>query len=337
MENLENVKGADERDENEKELLSIKWTNASYLIAAKKEIDSLWYIAYKIDKILSVFKVDIKYFVEMHRNAFYINASAVVDKYIDNHASNKKERIEFKRKIYESYPIIKELFRYRDQHAAHKDSKFQDKEYDSLMQIVNECKEMLQTIHQCCKDDLPDNITLDFICYDKLFFRIVYDITKEKEEQLLNYKHPLRHLPNNNSQEIVKKVFFGVDDLLKVNNAEEYCVTLEAGLVFEEDLQNRQDFCINCNLLYKENMWMHINYKIVREIHMAIKLGYLDIFNCVIKNPQTLDDCNKVLRLMEDAGNMLVINVSISDEIILKNIEDALKYKSTYMFVKKEL
>ena len=88
---------------NEQEFSNVdKWRNANYLIAAKNEVDSLWYIAKNQELIYKTINIDFRYLVELHRNTFYINAADVVDKFNNNKTKRKK-------KLCEINPIIDKL------------------------------------------------------------------------------------------------------------------------------------------------------------------------------------------------------------------------------------
>lgn len=294
------------------------WEVARYLIDAKKEVDSLWFIAVNQSKING----NIKRLVELRRNTFYINAAAVVDEFvgIKTDGMSNKEIKNFKHSLQESNRIIKLLYYYRDKHAAHKDSEFRDTDFPFLMDITRECMSILEEVRIVCADVLPENITLDFVCYDAELFRFIYKIDKDLEYEILKSKHPLITKNPPISNPMKKKVFHDTEDIWKVTNPTEYATILYYGLGFEEGIQNRQDFCIKTNVLHKTDIWVQQNNEKYRSCLMMIKLGYIDIFNrpiCVNKSKhEQLQD----MVLIDNASKYTVYNLQIDDAKIMEAI-----------------
>ena len=218
-----------------------KWQNARYLIDAKKEIDSLWFIATHRDKIND----DLKRLCDMRRDKCYINAASVVDQYCREFKVLKKDLCKNR--------LIERLYYYRDKHSAHKDRDYKEPKVLSLMEFVNECIEILKNVKEVCACILPDNITLDFLCYDGGLFRSIYGITKDIEELIKRQAHPLYGQDSvvyNKDNVMTLKVFNDTEELDEVDDSKRYCTFVESGLTFEEGLQNRQDWCIKTNVLY---------------------------------------------------------------------------------------
>ena len=299
---------------NEQEFSNVdKWRNANYLIAAKNEIDSLWYIAKNQELIYKTINIDFRYLVELHRNTFYINAADVVDKFNNNKTKRKQ-------KLCEINPIIDKLYCYRDQHAAHKDKTFQDNDWHSLMEIVDECKQILDEVFVVCKNVLPENITLNYVCYDSFLFRVIYGITKEVENKIESCKYSLNNIDFKSSDTISKTIFHDIEDQWKVENQNDYAVIVKNGLVYEEGVQERQNACIRINVLNNTNIWMVPNVECCRKSLMAIKLGYMDVFDVFYNLYHTDNEYIRDFKIIENAGKIQVYDVSITDEIIRKSV-----------------
>lgn len=300
--------------EIEKQKNISKWINANYLIAAKQEVDSLWYIAKHQALMANTINVDFRYLVELHRNTFYINAADVVDKLNDGKTKRKHQ-------LCEANPIINQLYCYRDQHAAHKDRTFHDNNWNNLMEIVNECKQILNEVLFVCKNVLPDNITLNYVCYDRFLFRVIYDITKEVEDRIEAHKYSCRDINFNKDNTVSKTIFHNIEDKWKIENSTNYAVIVKNGLVYEEGVQERQTSCIRWNVLHGENTWCYPNSEECRKVFMAIKLGHMDVFNVPYNALKWDFEYIKDFQLIEKAGHILVYDVSITDEMIRKSVQ----------------
>lgn len=291
-----------------------KWEIARYLIDAKKEVDSLWYIAVNISSI-SV-DIDKKYIVNQHRNNFYVNAATIVDKFAET-----KER-GYKKNLKETNELIYKLFYFRDKHSAHKDDNFRDGEFNSLIEIVHECILILREVKIVCKDILPENITLDFVCYDRLLFRYIYGITKETEEKIKKSKYLCREGTSSYGAYQSIKIFNDTEDIWKVENKKDWCVVFNNGLTIEEGLQNRQDSCIKTNVLYNTNMWVSINKEEYRFNIMMIKLGYKDIFERFKNLIKSEIEYEHDIKLATEASKYLVYDLHIDEQIIKKSLSE---------------
>ena len=293
-----------------------KWELARYLIDAKKEVDSLWYISANAHKING----DIKRLVEQRRNTFYVNSVVVVDKYIEFSEPQRKRRGDFKKALYESYPLLEKLFYYRDKHSAHKDDDFKDTDFSSIMDIVKECINILKEVKNVCIDVLPDCITLDFVCYDAELFRFIWGVTKDIEKNIKKQKYLACNEKIKKGDVCNKRVFKDTEDLWKVNNRNDYAVIFEDGLTLYEQIQKRQDSCIKTNVLFGQNIWSTYNKEQLRRELMMIKLGYLDIFNRSLFPIKSDAEYKSDMLMIENSAKCLVYDLHITDEQIKEAI-----------------
>lgn len=99
---------------------------------------------------------------------------------------------------------------------------------------------------------------MDFIPYDKNLYRLIKNITPEKEEFL---KRVLYDSTERNAKEKTKeyKVFNDMEDINSIKDTNEYAVLMENGINLYEGLQNRQDACIRINVLHDLNIWCKAN------------------------------------------------------------------------------
>ena len=292
------------------------WKIARYLIDAKKEVDSLWYISVNIHKI----NCDIKKLVEQHRNTFYVNSAAVLDKYIDISEPQRKKRVEFKKTLRDSYPLLQKLFYYRDKHSAHKDDDFKDTDFSSIMDIVEECMDILKEVKSICANVLPDCITLDFVCYDAELFRFIWGITKDIEKNIKKQKYLACNEKIKADEVCNKRIFKDTEDLWKVDNRNDYAVIFEDGLTLYEQIQKRQDSCIKTNVLFNQNIWCTYNKEQLRRELMMIKLGYLDIFNQILFPIKSDVEYQSDMLMIENAAKYLIYDLRITDAQIKEAI-----------------
>lgn len=296
-----------------------KWQIARYLIDAKKEVDSLWYIAAHQTKL----NCDIRRLIELRRNTFYINAAVVVDKFIEQlpQGTNRKR---YKKDLQTNNQLIDKLYQYRDKHAAHKDEEFQDSEFKNLMELVRECISILKEVKTVCCCALPEQITLDFVCYDGNLFRLLYGIDQNLESKIKKSKYAWPK-STEASNYPPKKIFHDTEDLWKVQNANEYGVIIKDGLTLEESVQTRQDAAIKINVLYNQAMWPTPNREIYTRFLMARKLGEIDIFNrlTLIERPEWQQQ--EIEMLIEAAPQYYVYNLNVEDQEIKKAVQ---KYRT---------
>lgn len=283
------------------------WQIAKVLIDAKKEIDSIWYIAVN-EKYING---DIKKILKEHRKLFYIFCVVVIDK-----STSNKERKYLK----DNNEIIKKLFYYRDKYAAHRDDNFVDSDFLSIMDIVNECIKIIKEVKKCCESSLPNNISLDFLCYNAELFRNIYGITKEKEIEIRKTKYPLYQPKENYPKEILENTLYDIDEIYKMEGKKDFWIYLEGGLTLEENIQRVQDFCIEMNISYNTELWEVVDYKQYRKRLMRIKLGYDDVFCRKLYPNKTDAQIKNDLYLLEKAKEYLVFDLSINHECIKEAI-----------------
>lgn len=289
-----------------------KWENASFLINAKKCVDSMLYIS---KNVLQLSNIDLRERIDNLRQNFYINVANLLDRTFDN--TNKKKT------ICNSDSIIKRVYYERDKKAAHKDNDYKARSYNSLLEEVNDKKRELNHIRKICSEILPNNITLDFVPHDKELFRLLNRINATLETDANKIKYPNSTFHSYQLSDEGKHVFkefdteeqdrknaemFGydydkvveryplqsIDDIRIMTDQEKqrYAVIVENGINSYEGLQNRQDSCIKINALFDLDMWCEANRKVFEQIEELKKLGFLDIFE--IPHLEILKDENKL-------------------------------------------
>lgn len=261
-----------------------KWQLARYLLDAKKAIDSLWYISCHINDLY-----DVRGLCYNSRNDFYINTCAVLDKSI---CSNKR-----KKDVVETDSTVKRIYTERDKHYAHKDKNYSPSfPYSSLEAEALSLQDELRHIRRICSECLPDVLTLDFVCYDGRLFRQIEKVNPNDEETINKLKYPFYDapIPSNTQNVITFKPLYDVDDLngLSEEEKKKYGVVIENGLTFEEGVQKRQDACIRVNILYDENMWIHLNESVWWQILHFRELGIFDKYGRI--NPSKIP-CDELL------------------------------------------
>ena len=157
---------------------------------------------------------------------------------------------------------------------------------------------------EICFTYLPANLTLDFLPFDSNYFRLANGVTREKEEQLKQIKHPLRD-KGKIVESTVKEynVFHDTEDLKKIPDKERsnYAVIMSAGLCIEEMLQNMQDASIRINVIYGQNMWVSVNQEKINQIVRMRKLKLLDVFD-IPYEPKTKKELKSLIELMRKEG-----------------------------------
>ena len=223
-----------------------KWQLARYFIDAKKDIDSIMFIS---KNVLKLRNLDLRRIINYKLTEFYINLCVVYDKSLNRGKVHLKKEDE----------IIKSTYYERDKNYAHKDDDYEKVEfkYDNIITIL---KRRLEHCSNICKDFLPIDITIDYVIYDRDLYRFIGNIDYNKEEQIKSLLYPEY---NNKSGVPLKtvKAFYDTEDIKDVNSSEDYGVIFEAGICFEETIQNLQDSCIKSNVLYNQNMWCTLNKK----------------------------------------------------------------------------
>lgn len=235
-----------------------KWEVARYLIDAKKGVDTILFIDRYNDK-LSV--GDKKKAIFLVRENFYINLTAIIDKYCEQMKVNKSA-------LLNSNSVLKRIKYDRNKHEAHKDEGFLPRSYAKLSDMCSDMIKEIQEVKLVCSDILPEGITLDFIPYDRTLFRLVYGVNfdKEKEMNHLRYSNLIGVNDIQKSGLFTDKklsIFEDTEDIYRLTEEEkkEKVVLMESGLNILEGLQNRQDACIRLNVLNDTDIWCSINKK----------------------------------------------------------------------------
>ena len=210
-----------------------KWELARYFIDSKKSVDTMLFLAEYAEKVAII---DIREVVAETKRKFYVNACVVLDK------SFPKDK-----KLICQDEIIKRIYYERDKNFAHKDEDYKPKEYGSLEEIASDMKKQLLAVKNLCDDFLPQQLTVDFVAFDSGLYRLAKGITKEKEEQIMQFKFPLRNemvIPEQDA--VVKKVFWDTEDIRDIPDEKknEYATIIRMGICMEESIQRLQDDCI---------------------------------------------------------------------------------------------
>ena len=269
--------------------MDIKWEIAYYLIEAKKAVDSLWYISNHVGELY-----DVRQLCNDRRSQYYINTCAVLDKTVCNGKGKKKE-------LTQSDNVIAHIYYERDKHYAHKDSDYrQNYPWTNLEQEAFALQEELRHISKKCKDYLPQVLTLDFVCYDSVQYRYINNIGKSDEEKIKNEKYPFYNKPFIvNGKTIKKKPIYDIETIKSIptDKHNEYCVIIESGLTFEEDLQNRQDALIKLNVLCGGSLWYARNETMWNECLRLRELGIFDAFGKINREriKEEIKKGNKIL------------------------------------------
>ena len=244
-----------------------KWELARYFIDAKKCVDTMLFVA---DYAEEVSVIDIREKVAETKRKFYINACVVLDK---SFPKDKKTICQDE--------IIKRVYYERDKNFAHKDEDYQPQKYDSLKEIADDMKQQLLSVKKLCDNYLPAQLTVDFIAFDSGLYRLVKGITKEKEEQIMQLKFPMRNkmiIPEQDA--VVKKVFSDTEDIKGIpeDKKRDYATIIRMGICMEESIQRLQDDCIKTNVLFDNtNMWVTVDLNKWKELRKAGLMNEYDI------------------------------------------------------------
>ncbi len=219
-----------------------EWQLARYLIDAKKCIDSLLYINNNIKELSNL---DLREIIESKLRHFYINLCIIID-----YSYKKKELSEIK----QNDENIRKIYYERDKNYAHKDENYQKEVVLKLNDLINRLKKDLDYCFIKCKTNLPKDISIDYVSFDKNLFRFANQISPQLEKRM----NELMYQKENATDGKCFKVFDDTEDIRKIKDRNKYAVVIDNGLILKEGLQNRQDFCIKVNVLHKENMWCTI-------------------------------------------------------------------------------
>lgn len=263
-----------------------KWELAKYLIDAKKDVDSVWYIAENVPIIANI---NLREKEESVLRDFYVNCCNVLDK-----SFHKK-----KKEICKNDEIIARIYYERDKKYAHKDEDYKAIPFNSFSELGERMKKQLIHVCEVCADFLPEEITLDFVPHDKGLFRFINGLTAEKEEEIkrkkyIGYGQPIP--PGSVTYE--RKPLYDTDTIKDMTEEQkkEYCVIFENGLNSYEGVQERQDSCIKVNLLDNQNMWATPNQKAFERIKKLRDAGLVDQYEVPVIEKLS-DDKNRELFL----------------------------------------
>lgn len=246
--------------------MSKKWELAKIIIDAKKNVDSMWYIAENVPIIANINLRDREYSVLQN---FYVNCCAVLDK------SFPKQ----KKKLCTEDEVIDRIYYERDKKYAHKDDDYEPVPFQSLLELTERLKSQLLYVRAKCAAYLPKELTLDFVPHDRELFRLINGLTADKEEEIKRKKYIGygQAIPERNNT-LTFKPLYDTDDLKRLPEEErkKYCVIIENGLNSYEGLQNRQDSCIRVNLLFGEKMWVTPNADALKMVQELKRYGFMD-------------------------------------------------------------
>lgn len=251
---------------------------ARYLLDAKKNVDSMWYIVENAEQLKYL---NLRKKTNDIRREFYIDCCIVIDELISSKKLNKKE-------LCAQDGIIERVYYERDKNSAHKDERYREHDYSSLLDIKKEMENQVKHVREAAAECLPDNLTLDFVCHDREMFRFVHHVTADIEEEILKKKYPLRNMFQGVESGPILKVLNDTEDLRKIeaDHKSEYGVIMSDGLCFNEGVQERQDACVRINALYGENMWCSVNEKEMKKLQDLTELGAFDEFGIIQEPPK---------------------------------------------------
>lgn len=243
-----------------------EWELAKLIIDAKKNVDSMWYIAENVPIIANINLRDREYSILQN---FYVNCCAVLDKSFPKR----------KKKLCAEDKVIDRIYYERDKKYAHKDDDYEPVPFQSLLELTERLKSQLIYVREKCATYLPKELTLDFVPYDRELFRLINGLTADKEEEIKRKKYIGygQTIPEGNDT-LTFKPLYDTDDLKRLPEEErkKYCVIIENGLNSYEGLQNRQDSCIKANLLYGQKMWVKPNANALKMVQELKRYGFMD-------------------------------------------------------------
>lgn len=226
-----------------------KWELAKILIDCKKNVDSILFIANNIQNLSNL---NIRDIVQSKLRDFFIGLRTIYEK-----TFTKKELS----KLVKADEIIEQTKYHADKKYAHKDEEYKPLKFDNICELSEIMKKYIIHCRKVCNEKLPENLTLDFLSFDKVLFRTVYSITLDKEEQIKKLLHVNYGKVPTDSSAKTYKAFHDIDDLNQIEDKHEYAVLIEDGIIPSEGLQNRQDAVIRINVLFNENIWVSVSDK----------------------------------------------------------------------------
>ena len=272
-----------------------EWELAKLIIDAKKNVDSMWYIAENVPIIANINLREREYSILQN---FYVNCCAVLDK------SFPKQ----KKKLCAEDEVIDRIYYERDKKYAHKDDDYEPVPFQSLSELTERLKSQLIYVREKCATYLPKELTLDFVPHDRELFRLINGLTADKEEEIKRKKYIGygQTIPEGNDT-LTFKPLYDTDDLKRLPEEErkKYCVIIENGLNSYEGLQNRQDSCIKVNLLYGQKMWVTPNVNALKMVQELKRYGFMDQYE--ILQVDKLNDEEKQKLFARIVGNEIRI------------------------------
>lgn len=255
-----------------------KWELARYLIDAKKNVDSMWFVA---DNVKQLQYIDLRKKIRDLHAEFCLKCCFLLDEYILLREIRKKD-------LCAEDSVINRIYYERDKNIAHKDDQYLELDYPSIYGKKEEMEKQIIRVREVTTDCLPDILTLDFVPHDRELFRIVHRLNADEEDAISKRKYPYRDSFQDKGEGRVYKVFSDTEDIRKIpdNQKSEYAVVEENGICFNEGVQTRQDACIRFNVLWNQNMWCSINKALMDKVKKLTELGYFDAFGIIQPLPR---------------------------------------------------
>lgn len=253
---------------------------AKYLIDAKKKIDSMLFINQNIQGLSNI---DLKRKVDEIQMEFYIKLCIILD---DVYKKRKKEIC--------SNEIIDRIYYERDKDKAHKDSDYLSLNYNSFNEIIETMKIQIMEVKEMCINNLPQEITLDFVPHDKELFRLLHGLNKEKEDDI-NSKKYKNVYSGNKIKGKEYKVLNYMEDIKNIKDDEKnnYAVIMKNGINIYEGVQERQDAIIKVNLLYNTDNWIYINKDVLEKMEKMRDAGLIDEYGMPLDYKKWNKEMNK--------------------------------------------
>ena len=223
-----------------------KWQLARYLIDAKKCVDSVLFISWKLSDLANI---SVRGIINEKRQSFYMNCCIILDTAYSQKGAKKA--------LCSTDSIAHDIYYQRDKNYAHKDSDYEPIEYADLAAMAEDMKKQISHTLNICGAYLPLNVTLDFVPHDPILFRMVSGITKDIEDKI-NHLRYYKSTPSPGEEYAELPAFTDTEDIRGISEADraKYAVMFKMGINSNESLQNHQDSCIRVNVLHGLNMWV---------------------------------------------------------------------------------
>ena len=267
-----------------------EWELARYLIDAKKNIDSIMYIE---QNLYELSYINIKDKIRSLQTQFYLNLCYILDDVYGN--GQKKEICENK--------VINSIYIERDKDKAHKDNNYKKNTYNNIEEMINVMINQILEVRKVCQKSIPSILTLDFVPHDKELFRLVHGLNKSEEEKIKQKKYTKTSIKENKT----KKIFDDTEDIKNINSKEikDYAVSMNDGINLYEGIQERQDACVQLNVLFNGNVWVRFNEKNRTIIKQLMESGLIDEYGMPISkekiNKKQIELFNSII---SKAGDM---------------------------------